>query len=95
MNKLRRIFNPTPEEEIEDNQKIIDMVSGFYKDRGCKHVINYPGFVTGEECECTVGLECDTVLHTIKNCSKYIDNDYLERLIKRNEELLKMINNEA
>ena len=99
MNKLRRMFNPTHEEEIEDNQKIINIISPYYKNRGCstcgncKHVIDYPGFVTGEECECTVGLKCDTVLFTIKDCPKYIDDDKLEKLIKRNEELLNIINN--
>jgi len=39
--------------------------------KNCKHVINYPGFVTAEESICTVGLECDTVLFTVKNCPKW------------------------
>ena len=41
----------------------------------CKHCVrvrNLPGFVTGEECECTAGLECDTVTFRVKNCPKWV-----------------------
>ena len=38
----------------------------------CKHVRNYPGFVTGEESICMAGLKCDTVNFTVKNCPKWI-----------------------
>lgn len=40
--------------------------------KNCKHVIDYPGYVTGEESICTVGLECDTVLFKVKQCPKWI-----------------------
>ena len=39
--------------------------------RYCEHVCNYPGFVTAEESVCKAGLECDTVLFTVKNCPKW------------------------
>lgn len=39
--------------------------------KNCEHVRYYPAYVTGEECECTAGLECDTVLFTVKNCPKW------------------------
>lgn len=77
MNKLRSLFNPTPEEAAELNQRMKKIFEEAAKSKGCstcankKHVIDYPGFVTGEENECTVGLECDTVFFTVKNCPKY------------------------
>ena len=40
--------------------------------KNCEHKYNYPDYVTGEECVCTVGLECDTVLFTVKNCPKWV-----------------------
>lgn len=48
------------------------------KEKGCstcKHCVcvrHFPGFVTGEECECTAGLECDTVTFRVKNCPKWV-----------------------
>lgn len=78
-NKLRRIFNPTPEEQAEDLAKFKKLHKEQAKERGCstckniKHVVDYPGFVTGEENECTVGLECDTVLFSVKNCPLWED----------------------
>ena len=39
--------------------------------KNCKHVREYPAYVTGEECECSAGLECDTVLFTVTNCPKW------------------------
>jgi hypothetical protein len=38
----------------------------------CKHVNDYPAFVTAEECICMAGLECDTVLFSVKNCKKWV-----------------------
>ena len=78
MNKLRRIISPTPEERAEDNARMKRVFEKAAKDRGCstcgnkRHVADYPGFVTAEENECTVGLKCDTVLFRVKNCPKYI-----------------------
>ena len=40
----------------------------------CEHIYNYPGYVTAEESICRVGLECDTVYFTIKNCPKWVGN---------------------
>lgn len=40
--------------------------------KNCKHVYLYPPFVTAEECECTVGLKCDTVLFSVENCPKWV-----------------------
>ena len=39
----------------------------------CVHVREFPDYVTGEECECSAGLECDTVLFSVKNCPEWID----------------------
>ena len=77
MNKLRRIFAPTPEEQEEDRKNYERIFENQAKDKSCitclhcHHVINFPGFVTGEECECTVGLECDTVLHKVTDCPSW------------------------
>lgn len=54
------------------------------KKKGCstcgntRHVVSYPGFVIGEENECTAGLECDTVLFTVENCPRWVD-EYPEK----------------
>ncbi len=39
--------------------------------KNCEHIHNYPGYVTAEESICRVGLECDTVCFTVKNCPKW------------------------
>lgn len=77
MGNFRKTFFPT-KEEIEQQNDFIRKIHNENKvKRGCTtcanciHVISYPGFVTGEECECKVGLKCDTVLDSIKNCEKY------------------------
>lgn len=77
MNKLRRMFAPTPEEEIEDNFVFEKMFNKLAEEKGCctcnycRHVIDYPGFVTGEESKCDVGLQCDTVYFSVRNCPKW------------------------
>ena len=79
MNKLRRIFNPTREEQEEDRQKYKALYYELAEKKGCStckhciHVRNYPGFVTAEECECSAGLECDTVLFSVENCTEWVD----------------------
>lgn len=79
MNKLRRIFNPTKEEQEEDRQRYKELHYELAEKKGCStckhcvHVRNYPGFVTGEEYECSVGLECDTVLFSVENCPEWAD----------------------
>ena len=76
-NKLREIFSPSPEriakmraiaKEIHDEEKA---KKGCVTCLHCHHVYNYPGFVTAEECECDVGLKCDTACHSIENCPKW------------------------
>lgn len=78
-NKLKRIFNPTPEEAAEDFERYVKLYKELAKEKGCstcgniKHVIDYPGFVTAEENECMAGLKCDTVLFKVKNCPCWVD----------------------
>ena len=82
MNKLRSIFNPTSEETEVLNQRFKKLFDEVAKNKGCstcknlRHVVDLPGFVTGEENECTAGLECDTVLFRVKNCPKYKERKY-------------------
>lgn len=76
-NKLRRMLCPTPEQQLEDYFFLVDIHNELKVKKGCStckhciHVRDYPGFCTAEECECDIGLECDTVLFTIKNCPKW------------------------
>ena len=76
-NKLRRIFSPTPEERKEDLRKYRKIYNELKQEKGCStckhcvHVSDYPAFVIAEECECKVGLQCDTVLFTVKGCKKW------------------------
>ena len=80
-NKLRRIFTPTHEEMEENLQQFLKIYRELAKEKGCVtckhciHVASYPGFVTAEEFECDAGLECDTVLHTVKNCVKWQEKE--------------------
>lgn len=82
MNNLRSIFNPTPEEAEVLNQRFRKIFEAAAKSKGCstcankRHIVDYPGYVTGEENECTVGLECDTVYFTVKNCPQYKEAEY-------------------
>jgi len=82
MNKLRMMIDPTPEEAAILNKRMKEVFDRYVKDRGCstcgncRHVREYPDFVTGEENECTVGLECDTVLFRVKNCPKYKEMEW-------------------
>ena len=71
-NKLKCIFCEVYVEELSlqlyNNQKAD---KGCSTCKFCTHVNNYPAYVTAEECKCTAGLECDTVLFTVKNCPKW------------------------
>lgn len=78
MNKLREIF-------FDESGKMEAFLKKCHEEqkvkKGCstckniRHVIDYPGFVMGEENECTAGLECDTVLFSIKNCPKWEESE--------------------
>ena len=78
-NSLRRLIAPTPEERAEDWARYKAIHDEVAKEKGCStckycvKVKSYPDFVTAEECECKVGLECDTVLFSVKNCAKWED----------------------
>lgn len=78
-----RIFHPTPIERAEDLEFIYRILEEIAKAKGCgtcKHcekVVSYPGFVTGEECVCNAGLECDTVFFSVTNCDKYQEMDFI------------------
>ena len=85
-NKLRRVFCPTKEEMEQQKELIRAIYNASKSERGCTTCANcvlvreYPGFVTGEECECSAGLKCDTVLGTVRNCEKYIEYDIEKHL---------------
>jgi hypothetical protein len=72
-NKLKCLFC----DKYTDEHYLI-LYNKFKKEQGCstckncKHIINYPAFVTAEESICTVGLECDTVTFKVKNCPKWV-----------------------
>ena len=80
MNKLRRIFCPTEEERKEDARKLkllhdeLAVKKGCSTCKHCIHVRDLPGVMTGEECECDAGLECDTVLFSVENCPRWEDD---------------------
>ena len=81
---FRRTFRPTPEEKKKDIEFLQRLWDENKKKRGCltcansKHIRNYPGFVLGEEYECIVGLECDTILDSVRNCEQYVEGTWEE-----------------
>lgn len=83
---FRETFFPTGEELERQNEFIRKIFNEQKQKHGCTtcencvHVISYPGFVTGEECECSAGLECDTILDSVTNCKKYKERDIEEIL---------------
>ena len=83
---VRRIFNPTPEEHEEDIERWRKLHQELCQEKGCgtcrncKHVRSFPGYITGEECDCAAGLKCDTVLFSVKNCEKYNQKEFDEFL---------------
>lgn len=82
---FRRIFCPTLEEQKEDFERYKKLHDELAKKKGCStckycvRVRHYPGFVTGEECECIAGLECDTVLFSVSNCPKWEEKPIFEK----------------
>lgn len=87
---FRRVFAPTEEEKKQDEERLKKLWNDLKEKRNCLtckkcvHVITYPGFVLGEEHECTDGLECDTILGTVINCEKYEEGNY-EQEVRDNE----------
>lgn len=81
-NKLKRIFNPTYEERIEDYEEYKRLHEQFAKDRGCATCLHYinimylPGLEPEDEDRCMFGLKCDT--KTVRNCPKW-ENDFSEK----------------
>lgn len=79
VNNIQEIFNPTPEQlqkQIAEHKRIhygLAVDKGCVTCKHCIHVRDYPGFVTGEECECDIGLTCDTILGSVTNCEKRED----------------------
>ena len=78
-NKLKEIFYPSHKQEQELMNRYYQVHKELSAKRGCstckhcKKVLNLPGFVTGEECECDAGLTCDTVLFSVTNCEQWED----------------------
>lgn len=79
-NKLRQIFNPTPEERAEQLARMKKIFDEAAADEGCatceycvenKDLPYYPNFVTVERSKCLKGFKCDTVLFSVKHCPKY------------------------
>lgn len=76
---FHEVFYPTPEQIQEAEERFRKLHEELAVKRGCStckhciHVRNYPDYVTGEECECDAGLECDTVLFQVNNCEKWED----------------------
>ena len=71
-NKLRCVF--CEEYDKADSIRLYNMLKdkrGCSTCANCKRVYQYPDYVTGEECVCEVGLECDTVLFRVENCEKW------------------------
>ncbi len=92
---FQRTFCPTKEQQIEFYKKQFELYKYISKQKGCstcankKHVVSYPNYVIAEEYKCTVGLECDTVLHSVNNCPKYKGNNAdkkFREMIKKLEE---------
>lgn len=60
---------------IEQSKELYDKQKAYKGCSTCKHCIhvsNYPGYVIGEGYDCEAGLECDTVLFSVKNCPAWV-----------------------
>lgn len=62
MNRLRRVFNPTPTEQHKDMLRYTNIVHELIEQKSCSTCIHYviipgfhPGFVTGADAECSTG----------------------------------------
>ena len=73
-NKIYCMFscNTYFEEETLNLYNEFKSLKGCSTCKNCKHTKDYPAYVTAEECECTAGLECDTVNFTVKDCESWV-----------------------
>lgn len=84
MNKLRRVFCPTPEEDREDYRHLAAIIRDCIKRRACCTCVHYvevpgyhPGFVTGGD------EDCDTGRCPIETCEEYkLNPEELDKLHK-------------
>jgi len=83
MNRLRRIFDPTPAEQYEDKLRCANIVRELIEQRNCSTCIHYvvipgfhPGFVTGADEECCKG-RCP-----IDSCESYRLNPLHTKLLQ-------------
>lgn len=79
-----QVFRPT-QGEIEARNNLIKRLyeeevvkKGCLACTHCHHVRRYPDYVTGEEYDCEAGLECDTILDTVKDCPSWEKQDIKE-----------------
>ena len=76
-NILKHTFyttNKELEKDIKWYQQLYDelkLQKGCVTCKHCIHIQDFPGFITGEENECDIGFNCDTVLHSIINCDSW------------------------
>ena len=73
-NKLKCIFCGAYSKELSFqlyNEQKADKGCSTCKHCECKLACKCPSYIVAEECICTAGLECDTVLFTVKNCPKW------------------------
>lgn len=75
---FQKAFNQTATQMEAAKEKYELMFAKLAKEQGCstcKHCKPtgryYPNYVTAEHNYCDAGLECDTVLFTVKNCPKW------------------------
>jgi hypothetical protein len=72
-NKLKCMFCEEYQNEAEMNlYNELKAKRGCSTCAHCKHIYDYPAYVTAEECVCMAGLECDTVLFSVKNCKEWV-----------------------
>ena len=72
-NKLKCMFCESYQKEQNLNlYNELKSKQGCSTCKNCKHVYNYPAYVTAEECICEEGLECDTILFEVKNCERWV-----------------------
>lgn len=72
-NELRCMFcDKYANEHLEKIYNELKDEKGCSTCKNCTRIYHYPDFVTAEECVCTAGLECDTVLFSVTNCPRWV-----------------------